>query len=301
MALGRGEEELSVMEAVDYLSNMTEIDVKDAIDFEEDELSTEINWRDPKQALQNEAIVKETFRVIHRYLQNMVRNDQNCLKDADMMKGVQAIILLADEAVEKLDEFAALHPKTLTSFTKLKEYTDLKKYYRQQMLKQMPMPPEETESWEEEAKSFTSVQAEKSALRDLEAVRKDQSYELFFIKNENDKPYFSKNLIRHIRLIGNFDDLVSNSGVVVINFWDPDCPSCTQMSPIFESVAREMKDQALFAAVQVNEASDVIERLFIHKVPCLLVFKDGSLVARYANMMGHRELTTFLGQFLSSK
>ncbi len=202
-------EELSVMEAVDILSNMAEIDLKASFGIEQDEdleLPSEINWRDPKQALSNESLIRESFRVLHRYFQNMVRGDRTVLKDVEKMRGVQAIMLLASEAIQKMDKFAGNYPGQFKPPSQLKEYTDLQKYYRQQMLNQRPsLPSEEGEEWEND---FISVEAEKRGLQDIEAVRKDQNYELFFIKNENDKPYFNKTLLRHIRLIGNFDDLV---------------------------------------------------------------------------------------------
>jgi len=113
MAIGRDKEELSVMEAVDILSNMSEVDLKAPIDFdaEEEELSLEINWRDPRHAMRNEGLIKEAFRVIHRYLQNIVRKDRQVLNDPQILKGIQAIILLANEAAAKMDRFAATYPK----------------------------------------------------------------------------------------------------------------------------------------------------------------------------------------------
>ncbi len=213
MVSGRKEEELSVMEAVDNLSNMSEIDLKASmIEEDEGEFSTEINWRDPKQALRNEPAVKETFRVLHRYLQNMVRRDRTILDDPQTLKGIQAIMLLASEAVRKMDRFAALYPKEYKAISKLKEYTDLQKYYQQQVLGQRPQPKEIVEGWEEHLdENYEEIAGEAKGLKDLEAVRKDQSYELFFIKDENDRPYFSRSLLRHIRLLGNFDELIAKA------------------------------------------------------------------------------------------
>lgn len=208
--LGRGKEELSVMEAVDNLSNMAEIDLKTPLDLEaEEEEGREVNWRDPRQALMNESGLRETFRVIHRYLQNMIRNDQNVLKDPQVQKGIHAIMLLATEAATKMDRFAGLYPKHFKPVSELKEYTDLRKYYRQQILKQMPQPKESPEDWEEEVGE--TIEGERQGLRDLESVRTDQNYELFFIKDENKKPYFSRSLLRHIRIVGNFDELVTKA------------------------------------------------------------------------------------------
>lgn len=210
MILGRGKDELSVMEAVNQLSNMVEIDVKNLAQYEGFTPGAEVNWRNPVQALENLSLIKETFRIIHRYLQNMVRKDQNSLKDSQTMRGIQAIMLLAADAVEKLDKYTALYPKQYKPVAKLKEYTDLQKYYRQQILKQVHIPEEEYEAWEGKIEdSFKGIEAERRGIQDLEAVRKDQNYELFFIKGEDGKPYFSRSLIRHIRLVGNFDELVS--------------------------------------------------------------------------------------------
>ncbi len=214
MTIGRNKEELSVMEAVDILSNMSEVDLKTPIDLdsEEEEVSLEINWRDPRHALRNEGAIKETFRVLHRYLQNIVRKDRQILNDPQTMKGIQAIILLAHEAVQKMDKFAALSPQRYKPISKLKEYTDLRKYYKQHILGQSNIPKEIPEEWEFDLEEeLGSVETEMQGFKDLEAVRKDQGYELFFIKNEEGRPYFSKNLIRHIRLLGNFDELISKA------------------------------------------------------------------------------------------
>lgn len=212
MALGRDKEELSVMEAVDILSNMSEVDLKTPINIEgeEEEFSAEINWRDPRQALRNEGLIQETFRVIHRYLQNIVRKDQQILNDPQTLRGIQAIILLAHEAVQKMDRFAANYPQSYKQISRLKEYTDLQKYYKQHILRQSNAPKEMPEGWEYDIEEG-SVETEKQGFKDLEAVRKDQSYELFFIQDEEGRPYFSKNLIRHIRLLGNFDELISKA------------------------------------------------------------------------------------------
>ncbi|NGX37323.1 MAG: hypothetical protein K1000chlam2_00477 [Chlamydiae bacterium] len=207
MDKGRGEEELSVMEAVDNLSNMAEIDLKAVpLDIEEEKISTKVNWRDPRQALRNEPLVKETFRILHRYLQNMVRRDRNAIKDTETQKGINAIMHLAREAVMKMDRYVSLYPKRYKPISKLKEYTDLEKYYRQEILGQIPPTEDVPEDFEEE---FKGIEAEKRGINDLEGVRLDQNYELFFIKNENGKPYFSRSLLRHIRLMGNIDEMIS--------------------------------------------------------------------------------------------
>jgi len=215
MAREKDSDELSMMEAVNILSNMSEIDVKDFSEKEKlkgesaEEMSTDINWKDPRQALLHQPIVRETFRILHRYLQNMMRKDQNIFKDKQTMKGIQALMILAQEAVTKMDKYAKLNLDKSKPVSGLKEYTDLQKYYKQQILKQMAADPEIPEEWEEEIEdAATALEITRKSLSDLEVVRKDEHYELFYIKNENRKRYFNRSLLRHIRLIGNFDEFI---------------------------------------------------------------------------------------------
>ncbi|NGX46588.1 MAG: hypothetical protein K940chlam2_01784, partial [Chlamydiae bacterium] len=71
---------------------------------------------------------------------------------------------------------------------------------------------EHKEHWEEEfGGEMEMLSTQRRGLKDLESVRRDSDYELFFIKNDNGLPYFNTSLLRHIRLIGNFDDLLIGS------------------------------------------------------------------------------------------
>lgn len=47
-------------------------------------------------------------------------------------------------------------------------------------------------------------------LKDIESVKEDRDYELFFIRDEEDKPYFQATLLKHIHLLGNADYLLSH-------------------------------------------------------------------------------------------
>ncbi len=42
-------------------------------------------------------------------------------------------------------------------------------------------------------------------LKNLEVIRKDQDYELFYIRKEDGAPYFSTDLLRHMRLVSDFE------------------------------------------------------------------------------------------------
>lgn len=211
MVREKGEERLTLMEAVDQLSSMSEIDIQGRV--EEEPLEMEkvgiIDWTNPRQALQNIDLINETFVTIHRYLQSLTENEKVRLKNPEMQKGIQAIMLIVEEAVKKMDRYAALYDEKHKPLSSLEEYKNLKKFYKQQIQKYFPKKREEKEEWEEKEEQVREIEIQKKGLKGIEAIRNDKNYELLFIRDENGKPYFSPGLLRHIRLVGNFDELVA--------------------------------------------------------------------------------------------
>lgn len=93
-----------------------------------------------------------------------------------------------------------------------------------------------------------------------------------------------------------------NAGLVVIDFFADYCPSCMKMLPIFETVANEFAGRGVkFAKVDAQEAPALLKECLVHKVPCLMVYRDGILVARYHDTMERKELVAFVEQFLNEK
>lgn len=90
---------------------------------------------------------------------------------------------------------------------------------------------------------------------------------------------------------------VNQKGVVVVDFFADYCPSCIQMLPVFDAVSTEFID-VTFVKVDTDQAIDIIDKYAVNKIPCILVFKDGKLAARYNNVMSKKELQDFVLQFI---
>ncbi len=71
-----------------------------------------------------------------------------------------------------------------------------------------------------------------------------------------------------------------------------------QMLPHFNAVAQQFKDYALFISVDVAALPDIASKYHINKIPCILVFKDGSIAGRYTNAMGKKELCAIAAQYV---
>lgn len=101
--------------------------------------------------------------------------------------------------------------------------------------------------------------------------------------------------LMRLESIDSFNLLVKGKpGVVIIDFYAEYCPSCMHMLPAFNAIAHQYKDKASFIKVDTEKAEDLVELLHVPKVPCLLVFKDGELAARYNETMSKAELASLV-------
>lgn len=207
-------EEPTILEAVDNLSSMAELEMEEVEFAREDEEKglrlKASRWLDPRDEEKTIASVKGTFKVVHDYLKHVYTKDFKQLQDVEMQKGVRSIIALANEAAEKIDTLTGMfHGKT--SILQSKEYRELIDFYEGKILKRFEEVMKSEEEWEEEWKGTEdAADIQRRGLKDLEAVTRDRDYELFYIIKEDGSKFYNKNLIRHIRLVADFDHLLGN-------------------------------------------------------------------------------------------
>ena len=225
MHFRKGHTEITVMEAVDNLSHMAEIDLTAPAQGEKVERLTEeqvseqmhaLSWHDPEYFLYHQERVKETFRVILRYMQDLHEKDKGQLRTVETQKALQAMILLAQEGAEKLDRYTEMFKggAAQKSVQELKEFKELMHFYKTKVFQRYQALPEVEEDWKEEWEGKGEeeiLEIQRRGLRDLETVRRDREYELFFIQKEDGRPFFSRDLLRHIRLVGQFDESLTEA------------------------------------------------------------------------------------------
>jgi hypothetical protein len=207
-------ENSSILEAVDNLSSMAELNIEEfSHDRNEKEsllhLST-ANWLDLKNEEKTVESVKNTFKVVHNYLKYIYKKEATQIKDIEVQKGVKSIVSLATEAAAKVDE-CIKHFKDKKSVIHSKEYRDLIDFYNHKILKRFKEVIESEEAWEEEwSKEEDLADIQRRGLKDLESVTKDRDYELFYILKEDGTRFYSKNLLRHMRLVADFDLIIGS-------------------------------------------------------------------------------------------
>jgi hypothetical protein len=212
-------ETMSIVDAIDNLTNMADLDLITIQEFkrslqEGKEVYFFSKWLDLHSDEATIDNIKATLRVIHDYLKESAKQDKEKIKDDKTQKGMRAMMVLVDEATHKIDRWTDLfsHKTVERSIKECKEYQDLKEFYHKKLLKKIRSKEEEKDLWldalEEQIGEIGTF--EEKGLKDLQTVKDDKEYELFLIKKEDGKPFFNRNLLRHIKLVHDFDVILSS-------------------------------------------------------------------------------------------
>ena len=83
----------------------------------------------------------------------------------------------------------------------------------------------------------------------------------------------------------NFNELLQDSKLVVVDFWATWCGPCRMLSPILDEVEEEMKDKISVVKVNVDDADEIAAQFRIMSIPTLLFFKNGQVVDKTVDAM----------------
>jgi len=71
----------------------------------------------------------------------------------------------------------------------------------------------------------------------------------------------------------NFDEVVSNSNFVIVDFWAPWCGPCQSFGPVYEEVSEKYPD-ITFAKVNTEEEQELAGHFQIRSIPTLMILRD---------------------------
>ena len=83
----------------------------------------------------------------------------------------------------------------------------------------------------------------------------------------------------------NFDELLQEEKLVIVDFWATWCGPCRMLSPLLDEVEAEMADKVEVVKVNVDDADEIAMRFRNMSIPTLLFFKNGQMVDRSVGAM----------------
>ena len=79
----------------------------------------------------------------------------------------------------------------------------------------------------------------------------------------------------------NFDEaLVTNQGLLMLDFWAEWCGPCRMIAPVLEELADASEGRVTLMKINVDENPGLAARFDIRSIPTILFVKDGAVIDR---------------------
>ena len=88
------------------------------------------------------------------------------------------------------------------------------------------------------------------------------------------------------------NEVLSNQGVVVVDFYANWCGPCRKLAPIIEEVDAELSSKVKFAKINTDENLETAKQYQVSGLPTLMIFKNGEAVERLVGLMPKSSIIT---------
>ncbi|MCC5857131.1 MAG: thioredoxin [Ectothiorhodospiraceae bacterium] len=87
---------------------------------------------------------------------------------------------------------------------------------------------------------------------------------------------------------------------ILVDFWAPWCGPCRMVSPVVESIAREMAGDLRVVKINVDDEMHVAREYGIRGLPTLMLFRNGQPVSQRAGAADQYTIASWINDTLAA-
>lgn len=215
----------TVSTAVEMLSAIAELDIdQESLNFtcsgdgeaipDNEYLTKNISWINSSKSNDAIKIINDTFATVLSYLRSTLEDHQ---QKSHYLESIKTIMLLVSEAAKKFDRYRDLIDRQEhKSVTEYRPYKELQEFFQTKIMHQigsatlgkwiLGLSHRMIDTLKKDKKISHVPLNTRHTFVDIESIKRDVDYELFFIRKEDGNHFFNPRLIRNIKLICNFED-----------------------------------------------------------------------------------------------
>ena len=99
--------------------------------------------------------------------------------------------------------------------------------------------------------------------------------------------------------LGEFEKILSENTLVMVDFFATWCGPCQMFSPIVEQIEDKYDGDLTVVKVDIDENSDIAEKYTIQSVPTTILFKNGEVVERVSGMLSLSQCSDLIEKHLN--
>ena len=94
----------------------------------------------------------------------------------------------------------------------------------------------------------------------------------------------------------NFEDVINNNDMVIIDFWAEWCGPCKMIAPIVDEIADEYGDRLKVAKMDIDNNMMTPPQYGIRGIPTLMIFRDGKVQATKVGAVSKGQLKAVIDE-----